>query len=373
MITAMEKENLAKERYFVASQWQLMWRKFRRHRLAIIGGVMLALLYLVGVVFCEFFSTQDIYQRNKDYIFCSPQAIHFRDRDGRFHLRPFVYGLKAQKDPETLATRYLEDPQRVFPLKFFARGYPYKLWGLVPMDHHLVTVPAEGTLFLLGTDKLGRDLYSRILFGARVSLTIGLVGVMLSFILGCILGGISGYYGGAVDVIIQRVIEFLICLPTIPLWMALAAAVPPDWSPLKVYFSITIILSLVGWCGLARVVRGKLISAREEDYVMAARIAGASDRRIIFKHLLPSFIGYLIVSLTLAIPGMILGETALSFLGLGVRAPIVSWGVLLNDAQTVKVVIMHPWLLSPAVFVILTVLGFNFVGDGLRDAADPYK
>ncbi|MBA7549744.1 Dipeptide transport system permease protein DppC [subsurface metagenome] len=228
-------------------------------------------------------------------------------------------------------------------------------------------------MFLFGTDKLGRDLFSRNIYAARISLSIGLVGVVFSFVLGCILGGISGYYGGAADMIIQRIIEFLLCIPTIPLWMGLSAALPPEWSPIKVYFGITIILAIRGWCGLARVVRGKLLELREEDFAMAAKIAGATDGRVITRHLLPSFLSYLIVNLTLAIPWMILGETSLSFLGLGLRPPVVSWGVLLKQAQNFRTVALHPWLLIPGLFVIITVLTFNFLGDGLRDAADPYK
>jgi peptide/nickel transport system permease protein len=311
--------------------------------------------------------------RFHEYIYCPPQRIHFIDDEGKFHVRPFVYAYVPSRDPKTLARVYTVDKTRRHPIYFFVRGEPYKLWNLIPLDVHLFGTKDRQTLFLFGTDKLGRDLFSRTLHASRVSLSIGLAGVAISFILGSLLGGISGYYGGAPDMVIQRLIEFLMCIPHVPLWMTLSAALPPEWPPLQVYFGITIILSLLGWCPLARVVRGKLLSLREEDYVMAAKIAGARERRIIAKHLLPSFASYLIVHLTLAVPGMILGETALSFLGLGLRPPVVSWGVLLSEAQKVKAVYMNPWLLIPGVFVIVAVLAFNFVGDGLRDAADPYK
>ncbi len=361
----------AEERYFVATQWQLMWRKLVKHRLAMAGLVVLGCACLAAL-FCEFVATDDIYQRHTDYIHCPPQGIHFFD-DGEFHLRPFIYGIKAGRHPVTLGKIYSEDTSKRYPIEFFVRGAEYDFWNLFSGNLHLFGVREPGVFFLFGTDKLGRDVYSRTVYAARISLSIGLLGVALSFVLGCALGGISGFYGGAVDNLIQRIIEFLLSIPTIPLWMALAAAVPAGWPPLKTYFAITIILSIVGWSGLARVVRGKLISLREEDYVLAAHIAGATSARIIRRHLLPASFSYLIVNLTLAIPGMILGETALSFLGLGLREPVVSWGVLLNNAQDVTSVMLYPWLMLPGLFVIVAVLAFNFLGDGLRDAADPYR
>jgi peptide/nickel transport system permease protein len=368
----MEKreEISAEEKLYVASQWQLMWRKFKKHRLAIAGGTILAIFFIIAL-FCEFFSPYDIYKRTK-YLYCPPQRIHFFNEEG-FHLRPFVYRLETRFDVETFRRTYVENKTEKYSIYFLVHGDKYKLWNLFKTDIHLFGVKEPGVIFIFGTNDLGRDLFSRNIYAARISLSIGLVGVAFAFILGCILGGVSGYYGGAADMVIQRVIEFLICIPTIPLWMALSAALPADWPPIKTYFGITIILSIIGWCGLARVVRGKLISSREEGFTMAAKIAGASDGRIITRHLLPSFLSYLIVNLTLTIPNMILGETALSFLGLGLRSPVVSWGVLLKEAQNIRTVAMHPWLLIPGLFIIVTVLVFNFLGDGLRDAADPYK
>ena len=359
------------EKYSVASQWQLMGRKFRKHKMAIVGLTILGLFYF-GALFCEFFATQNTETYSKEYIHCPPTRIRFLDRQGRFHLRPFVYGLKKARDPVTLRYVYEADTDEMHPIHFFVRGQEYSLWTLFKMDLHFFGARG-GVVFPFGTDRLGRDLFSCNLYAARISLSIGLVGVFLSFITGCILGGISGFYGGTIDTVIQRVIEYLMSIPTIPLWMALSAALPAQWPTLRVYFGITIILSIVGWCGLARIVRGKLLELREEDFVMAAKISGAGELKIISGHLLPSFMSYLIVNLTLAIPRMILGETTLSFLGLGLRAPAVSWGTLLQDAQNVRTLSMNPWLLIPARFVIATVLAFNFLGDGLRDAADPYK
>jgi len=365
-----KEEITAEEKFYVASQWQLMWRKFRKHKLAIFGGVVTIIFYIIAI-FCEFFATQGIYNRHLKYVYCPPQGVHFFDEEG-FHLRPFVYEFKQVRDPETLRRIYKKDKTSKHSIYFLVHGDRYKLWNLFDMDIHFLGTK-KGEVFLFGADKLGRDLFSRTLYAARISLSIGLVGVAIGFMLGITLGGISGYYGGTVDMVIQRIMEFLISIPTIPLWMALSAALPPDWSAIKVYFGITIILSLVGWCSIARIVRGRLLELREEDFAMAAKVAGATDGRIIMRHLLPSFLSYLIVRLTLGIPWMILGETSLSFLGLGIRPPAVSWGVLLKNAQNFRTVALHPWLLIPGLFVIITVLAFNFLGDGLRDAADPYK
>ena len=357
------------ERFFIASQWSLMWWKFRRHRLAIVSGAVLLVLYVLAG-FCEFIAPYDLTERHRRYVYTPPQRIRLF-HDGRI-TRPFVYGLERSVDPETLRKSYSENRSEVYPLRFLTRGHEYRFWDLFPADVHLFGVDEGGTAFLLGTDRLGRDMLSRIVYGSRISLSIGLIGVTLSLLLGVILGGVSGYYGGTTDNLIQRFIEMLRSFPTIPLWMALSAALPAQWPPLRIYFGITVILSLVGWTGLARVVRGKLLALREEDYAMAARVAGASEGRIIAGHLIPAFMSHIIVTVTLAIPGMILAETALSFLGLGLRPPVTSWGVLLQEAQNVRTVALHPWLLLPVLFVIVTVLAFNFIGDGLRDAADPY-
>ncbi len=361
------------ESYYVASQWKLMGRKFRRHRLSIASLVVLAFMYL-GVMLAEFAAPYDPLERHGRYIYCPPQRIHFVDGEGRFHLRPFVYGLSQELDMTTLARTYREDRSVTYPIRFVTRGSEYEFWGIIRSRLHLFGVGEDGgTLYLYGTDKLGRDLFSRNLVASRISLTVGLVGVAISFLLGCIIGGVSGYFGGRLDTVIQRAIEILLSIPTIPLWAGLAAALPADWPSVKIYFGVTIILAIIGWSGLARVVRGKLLELREEDFVMAARFAGAGSMSIIRRHLLPSFLSYLIVNLTLSIPGMILGETALSFLGIGIRPPSVSWGTLLQDAQNILSISEHPWLLIPAIYVIVTVLAFNFLGDGLRDAADPYK
>ena len=363
-------EDDTNESYYLASSWQLMRRKFFKHKLALFGGLVLLILYIVGPLFAGFFSPADVMHRHRGYVLAPPQVPQIF-HEGRLH-RPFVYGYDLSRDMETLRRIYTKNKTKVHPINFFVRGHEYKLLGLFPTDVHFIGVK-DGTMFLFGTDELGRDMLSRTIRGARVSLMIGLLGVTISFILGCALGGISGYFGGAADMLIQRVIEFLISIPSIPLWMVLASAVPVIWPPVRTYFMITIILSIIGWTGLARIVRGKLLQLREEDFVMAATVYGASDGRIITRHLLPGFLSYLIVHLTLSVPSMILAETALSFIGVGLRAPVISWGVQLQQAQNVRTIALQPWLLIPALFVVITVLCFNFLGDGLRDAADPYK
>ncbi len=358
--------------YYVASQWQLMWRKFRRHKLALLGGGIIVFFYIVAI-FAEFFAVVTDYSWRSGEPLAPPHQLHFRDEGGRFHIVPFVYGMKKELDRSTLKRVYTEDKEQAHPLRFFSRGEPYELFGFIPSDIHLFGVDEGAKLFLLGTDEFGRDLYSRIIFAARISLFIGLFGIVISFVLGCVIGGISGYFGGIVDMVIQRLIEFLISIPGIPLWIALAAALPARWSSTRNYFAISAILAIIGWTGLARVVRGKLLELREADFVMAARISNMSDMKIIVRHLLPSFASYLIVSLSLGVPGMIIAETSLSFLGIGIRPPAVSWGVLLQDAQKIRALAQSPWLLAPAIPVFIVVLCFNFLGDGLRDAADPYK
>lgn len=355
---------------FQASQLRLMWWKFRKHRLAVVSGVFLLALYLV-IMFCEFLAPYNLHTRNMDYIYAPPQRVHLF-HNGQF-VGPFVYGRQMTLDMDTLKRNYTDNQDEVQPIRFFCRGDSYRFWGLIEGDRHLVCPAENGQLFLAGTDRLGRDVLSRIIYGARISLTIGLVGISFSFVLGIVIGGLAGYHGGVFDLIVQRIIEVLQSIPSIPLWLSLAAIMPITWSPILIYFGITVILGLLDWTGLARAVRSKLLALREEDYVLAAQLMGAKSSRIIGRHLIPGFMSHLIATATISIPGMILGETALSFLGLGLRAPITSWGILLTEARSVSVIAFYPWLLLPMVPVILVILAFNFLGDGLRDAADPYK
>lgn len=366
LTTTVEEERIA-----VATQWQLMWWRFRKHKLAMAGTIVLILFYLCALL-ADFLAYADPDASEAQRSLMSPQPIHWFDGD-RFS--PHVYAITGTRDPKTFKRVYVPDPQTKIPVRFLGQGFEYKWLGLIPTDRHLFAVEgakAEQTLFIMGTDVQGRDLWSRLMYGTRTSLTIGLMSVAISLILGVLLGGISGYYGGLTDTVIQRVIEILRSIPTIPLWMGLAAALPGSWSVTQVYFAITLIISLLGWTELARVVRGRFLSLREEDFVMAARLAGCSRMRIIFRHMVPSFLSHIIAATTLAIPAMIISETSLSFLGLGLRPPAISWGVLLQDAQNVQALAISPWLLIPVIPVILAVLAFNFMGDGLRDAADPY-
>ena len=367
---SVEQLSPEQERYFLASQWKMMWWRFLRHRLAVISGVFLLLLY-ASILVCEFLAPYGTETRDRKASFAPPQALHLFDK-GEF-IGPFVYGYDFKRNEITLMPEYSANPAKIERLRFFCTGEKYKFWGLFEGRLHLFCPPADATLHILGTDKLGHDLLSRLIYGARISLTIGLFGVSLSFLLGIVIGGVAGYYGGWIDNLIQRVIEVLRSLPHLPLWMALAAILPKNWSAIIVYFGITIILALLDWTGLARAVRSKLLSLREEEFCVAAQLMGARPSRIIGRHLLPSFMSHLIASATLSVPAMILGETSLSYLGLGLRRPIVSWGVLLNNAQDIDTIVLYPWLMAPAIPVILVVLAFNFFGDGLRDAADPYK
>ncbi len=362
----------ADQRIFVATQWQLMWWRFRRHKVAVASAFVVAGFYAV-VLGADFLAYSDPDASEAQRSLMPPQRVYFFDG---WRFAPYVHGFKGARDPQTFKRVYRPDPSEKIPVRFFAQGFEYTFLGLFPMTRHLIGVDggrdASKTIFLLGTDVQGRDLWSRLMYGTRISLTIGLVGVTASLILGVVLGGLSGFYGGSIDTLIQRIIEILRSIPTIPLWMGLAAALPREWSILQVYFAITIIISLLAWTELARVVRGRFLSLREEDFVVSARLAGCSQMRTIFVHMVPSFMSHIIAATTLALPAMIVSETSLSFLGLGLRPPAISWGVLLQQAQNVQTVAISPWLMLPAVPVIVAVVAFNFLGDGLRDAADPY-
>ena len=366
---SVEAMTPGQERFNQASQWRLMWWRLLRHRVAVACGFLLLFFYATTLV-SEILAPYALDTRNTDFIYAPPQHVHIFD-DGRL-VAPYVEGYDYRLDMQDLKRVYTPNPDKHETLRFFCQGDPYLFWGYIPARFHLVCPAEGGQLFLLGSDRLGRDLLSRIIYGARISLTVGLLGVSVSFTLGILIGGIAGYYGGWTDILIQRGIEVVQSFPHLPLWMALGAILPVTWSPLLVYFGITLILGMIEWTHLARAVRSKLLSLREEDFCTAAVLMGATPARIIGRHLLPSFMSHLIASATLVIPGMILGETALSFLGLGLRPPITSWGVLLSESQNISVVALYPWLMLPVVPVIVTVLAFNFFGDGLRDAADPY-
>ena len=358
------------EEFYRASQWRIMWWKFRRHRIAVFCAAILALLYASALV-SEILAPYALNTRDSRHIYAPPQMVHLF-HEGNF-VGPFVYGYDMKLNTDTMKREFSANMDKVQPLRYFCRGDDYEFWGMVDANIHLVCAADGGTFFLLGTDRLGRDVLSRIIYGTRISLTVGLLGIAVSFLIGIVLGGISGYYGGWIDNVIQRIIEIVRSFPELPLWMALSAALPVTWSPILIYFGITIILGLLDWPGLARAVRSKFLALREEDFATAAVLMGAKPSRVIGRHLLPSFTSHLIASLTLSVPSMILGETALSFLGLGLRPPITSWGVLLNEAQNINVVALYPWLMMPVLPVFVVVLAFNFMGDGLRDAADPYN
>ena len=362
-------------RLAVASQWQLMWWAFHRHRAAMIGLWITLALYLVAAI-PGFFAINDPSQQNARAGYHPPQRIHFIDTqaDGSWSIRPYVYPSVLKRDPQTLAAIFTEDLSRKNYIRLFGDGYAYDAFGLFRTTTHLIALESpRDALFILGADRLGRCVWSRMMQGAQISLSVGLVGVLLSLTLGVLLGGISGYFGGRLDFVVQRAIEFVLSLPSIPIWLALSAALPHDWPAVLNYFMITLILSLTGWAQLARVVRGRFLSLRTEDFVIAARLDGASEMRIIFRHMLPSFTSHIIASVTLAIPAMILAETSLSFLGLGLQPPTISWGVLLREAQNIRSIATAPWLFAPGAAVVLAVIALNFLGDGLRDAADPYN
>ena len=371
-IDKVEKIN-AEDRVSVASQGQLIWWRFKKHKLAVISAILLLLLYLT-TLFAEFFATADPLESEAFRGLIQPQPIHFFD-EGK--LSPHVCAMVGTRDPYTYKKTYEPNCDKKTPIEFFTKGFEYEWLGLIPMDRHLIGVPegylAEEHIFLLGTDIQGRDMWSRIWVASRLSLSIGLVGVTLTLFFGITLGGISGFYGGFIDTIIQRIIEIIRAIPTIPLWMALSAAMPFSWSIVQIYFSITLIISLFAWTDLARVVRGRFLSLREEDFVTAAVLSGANERRIIFRHVMPSLYSHIIAAVSLAIPLMIISETALSFLGLGLQAPAISWGTLLQGTQNVQSVALYKWLMIPAFPVVGSILLFNFLGDGLRDAADPYS
>ncbi len=361
---------ISKEKALLATPLQLMWWKFKRHKVAFLSMNVLILLYVV-IIFADFFAVNGAHDNNRKYVLAPPTPIHVVDQDGKLHF-PFVYKIDSGRDPVSLAKVFKEDYSQRYSLQFFAKGFEYKFLGLT-FKRHFIGVEDGGEYFPLGADTLGQCLYSRLIYGGRISLSICFVGIILSTIIGVIIGGISGYYGGIVDTAIQRLIEFIRSIPTFPLWMGLSVALPPHWSVFQTYLGIVVILSLVGWTGLARMVRSKFLTLREEDFVMAAKLHGASEKRIIFIHLLPTFYSHIIAIVTLSIPNMILGETSLSFIGLGLQAPAISWGVLLKEAQSILVLSNAPWLLLPAALIIVSVLAFNFLGDGIRDATDPYN
>lgn len=359
------------EQVTYATPLQMMWWRFKRHKMAIFGACILLVCYFV-MIFADFFAPYEPGTRTP-YMYSPPQTVHFIDNNGNFSLTPLVYGIGKTRNMETLELIYVEDKTKEFPIQFFVHSWPYKMWGLIESDLHLFGAPEGGDIYLLGTDHLARDMVSRIIFGSRISLTIGLVGVFMSMIIGLIIGGISALNGGWLDNAIQRIIEIIISIPSLPLLMGLSAAIPREWTIEQTYFVFSLILSLISTTVIIRIVRGKFLSTRNLDFITAARLYGSSEWRIIIQHLIPSFLSYVIVRVTLDIPRMILSETALSFLGIGLRPPSISWGVLLTQAQNYQTVVIYPWLLLPAVFVILVVLAFSFMGDGLRDAADPFS
>ena len=369
---ARPRRRPADDTFRLLSVRQLMWRKFLRHRMAVVCGVVLIFLYAV-IAFSGFFSPYVFAKANYRYLYAPPQGIHFFDESGQFHLRPFTYRIKGKRDPRTTRFVYDTDTSKRDSIRFFVRGHRYTMfYGLVSSDLHLFGVDRGGSIFLLGTDMRGRDMLSRTIAGGRVSLTIGLLGVVIMVILGTVIGTLSGYYGGWIDQGIQRVIELIRSFPQLPLWMAMAAVLPPEWPSIYIFFGITIVLALIEWTGLSREIRGKVLSLRTAEYVAACAVAGGGTGRIIFVHMIPNLASHILVTATLAIPTIILGESALSFLGLGIQAPMTSWGVLLSEANKIEVFRLYPWMLTPGIAIVISVLSFNFLGDGLRDMADPF-
>ena len=371
MMFAKVNKKKTEEEYKVLSITQLMWRKFIRNRIAVVAGIILLIFYFT-ILFADFFAPYSITKQHFNYLYTPPQRLHFIDSEGRFYLRHFVYRVEGKRDLRTFRFVYTENKSIKDYISFFVHGDKYRWFGFYESDLHFFGVK-EGEIFLFGTDKRGRCMVSRIIFGGRVSLTIGLVGVAIIVFLGSVIGTISGYYGGKIDNAIQRVIEVIRSFPQLPLWIALSAALPPDWPSTYVYFGIVVILSLIGWTSLAREVRGKVLSLRSTDYVAAAEASGADLKRVIFKHMVPNVASHIMVIATLSIPGMILGESALSFLGLGIKPPMTSWGLLLAEAQKIQILRLYPWMLIPGLFIFVSVLCFNFVGDALRDVIDPFS
>ena len=373
MALLKKKKKERDDKYYYASQWQLMYQKFRKHKLAMASAVLLIVFYTCAIL-GNFIAPQGTEQFSGEYVNCAPTPVHFF-HEGKWE-GPFVYGLQRERDPETYMNIFVENTEEIYHIKFFTQGEAgseYKILGLIPCNLHLFQAEGDGQVFLFGTDSMGRDLFSRVLLGAQISLFIPVAGMLLTVALGLLMGSLAGYFGGWVDNVIQRAIEVVRSFPNVPLWMALSAALPPTLKPSQVFMLMTVILSLISWPNLARTVRSQFFAIKREDFIMAARISGAPASAVVLRHMIPSFLSYIIINMTLTIPQLIVGETTLSFLGLGLRSPATSWGVLLQETNKLETIMFYGWKLIPMLFVFLAVLAFNFLGDGLRDAADPYK